>query len=125
MCVDQHSGFLLTVPLQVRVKILLMSSQSHVFVFEPETSVARMVCGPSRGRCTRANRGTSCITERDRLESMARGYVAAGICLVGAAHRLPLLEWNTDPVRPPSPAYFRFLYMGKMLSDDQTLAGTL
>jgi hypothetical protein len=27
-------------------------------------------------------------------------------------------------VRPPSPAYFRLLYMGKMLSDEQTLSGT-
>lgn len=29
--------------LQVRIKILLMSSQNHVFTFEPETSVGRVV----------------------------------------------------------------------------------
>lgn len=29
---------------QIRVKILLMSSQNHVFTFEPETPIGRVVC---------------------------------------------------------------------------------
>ncbi|KAJ9113140.1 hypothetical protein QFC20_002030 [Naganishia adeliensis] len=64
-----------------------------------------------------------CARERDRLDFVASRYVTAGLHPVGCAHLVSRSEWNTDPVRPPSPAYFRFLYMGKMLSDEQTLAG--
>ncbi|KAL7413664.1 hypothetical protein BDY24DRAFT_389209 [Mrakia frigida] len=30
-------------------------------------------------------------------------------------------EWTTEPAQPPSPAYFRILYRGRMLDDDSTL----
>jgi len=34
----------------------------------------------------------------------------------------PAAEWTTEPAQPPSPAYFRILYRGRMLDDDSTLA---
>ncbi|KAJ9100629.1 hypothetical protein QFC21_003673 [Naganishia friedmannii] len=70
---------------KVQVKILLMNSQNHVFVFEPETTIGRV------------------------KESIWHLWPSG---------------WITDPARPPSPAYFRLLYMGKMLTDEQTLSSS-
>ncbi|GHJ87248.1 hypothetical protein NliqN6_3650 [Naganishia liquefaciens] len=69
---------------KVRLKILLMNSQNHVYTFEPETSISRV------------------------KEALWHLWPA---------------DWTSDPARPPSPAYFRLLYMGRMLSDEQTLSG--
>lgn len=59
------------------------------------------------------------------MASLASRYVSRPL----SYNQLPYLflpimtEWTSDPARPPSPAYFRLLYMGKMLSDEQTLSG--